>query len=278
MANISVSAITFSSNSSDESLEALADMWSRFKKVQKITYDYLITDHEKAWVDSLSDCQFTLTALHVIGFGIEFPNTVFRGNVVKFGQICLDDDHYKFDIEVHDAWEPNVNMFDIIIRQFYGDKIKMEYITGISKDDESGILSTNCLDLVDLTRVNVFADGVDNVLQFHNCWDYRNNPLFPSLDNPNVYSIPGYWGARRIGNTVTAVYYPPNLIYTDMLIYDSRNAVPFYMKCLDNVPGELHCHINSVSYTSPRSHYGYEAEAEPIYDNFTTFLGGENNG
>jgi hypothetical protein len=277
MADISVSAITFSSNGSDESLKALTDMWSRFSKVQNITYNYLITDHEKAWVNSLSDCHFSLYALHRLGFGIEFPNAVFRGNVVKFGQICLVDDHYKFDIEVHDAWEPNVNMFDIIIRQFYGDKIKMEYITGMSRDDESGILTTNCFDLVDLTRVKVFAEGIDNVLQFHNCWDYSNNPLFPSIDNPNVYHIPGHWQTRRIGHNINPVYYPPNLEYDDILIYDSRNAVPFYMKCIDNIPGELYCRIDSVSYTSPKSQYGYYAEAEPIYDNFTTF-GGNNNG
>ena len=49
------------------------------------------------------------------------------------------------------------------------------------------------------------------------------------------------------------------------------------MKCIDNIPGELYCRIDSVSYTSPKSQYGYYAEAEPIYDNFTTF-GGNNNG
>lgn len=290
MPNWATTNIRFSSNATPESVNAVTDLYNRIRNVQDITFNYIITPQMRSFYKSSKNCEITLYTLHTLGFGVDF-NRVYRGNIVKISPIYYHDNYtIDFQIETHDAWESNVDMFLNIASQFYNNLIKVDFVTGLSEHEEAGEYITNSNEFAGRSSVKLYLEGVDNVLKYKELWDY-SNPLFASLiDTPGVDNANGYWhtsGKRSLDGkaNLTSKYYLPCLSYEGSLNYNDAKEIPdsiisIYEECqspnTDYNP-ELFCDINTVSYVNPEDRFELGVEAEPIYDNFTTFLGGDSN-
>ena len=291
MPNWAVTNIRFSSNATPESVNAVMDLYNRIRKVQNITFDYIITPNMKSYYKSRQNCEITLYALHTLGFGIDFFNKVYRGNIVKISPIYYRDNYtIDFQIETHDAWESNVDMFLNIVSQFYNNLIKVDFVTGLSEYEEAGEYITNSNEFAGRSNVNLYLEGLDNVLKYKELWDY-SNPLFPSLiDTTGIDNANGYWytsGKRSLDEkaNLTGEYFPPCLSYRGSLNYNDVKEIPnsiiniyeeYQSPNTDYNPG-LFCDINTVEYVDPADRFDTWVDIEPIYDNFTTFLGGDSN-
>jgi len=289
MPNWAVTNIRFSSDNTQASINAVTDLYNRIRKVQDITFSYIITPQMKSFYKSSQNCEISLYSLHTLGFGIDFHN-VYRGNIVKISQIYYHDNHtIDFQIETLDAWESNVDMFLNIASQFYNNLIKVDFVTGLSEYEEVGEYITNSNEFAGRSNVNLYLEGLDNVLKYKELWDY-SNPLFPSLiDTTGIDNANGYWytsGKRSLDGkaNLTGEYFPPCLSYRGSLNYNDVKEIPnsiinIYEECRQstNYNPELFCDINTVEYVDPADRFDTWVDAEPIYDNFTTFLGGDSN-
>jgi hypothetical protein len=290
MPNWAVTNIRFSSNTTPESVNAVMDLYNRIRKVQDITFDYIITPNMKSYYKSRQNCEITLYSLHTLGFGIDFHN-VYRGNIVNISPIYYHDNSIDFQIVTHDAWESNVDMFLNIASQFYNNLIKVEFVTGLSDYEEVGEYITNSNEFVGRSNVKLYLEGLDNVLKYKELWDY-SNPLFPSLiDATGIDNANGYWCSLekrnlngRLESTFTGNYIPPCLSYEGNLNYNDVKEIPdsiisIYEECRQSTDynPELFCDINTVEYVDPSNRFDIWVDIEPIYDNFTTFLGGDSN-
>lgn len=291
MPNWAVTNIRFSSNATTESVNAVIDLYNRIRKVQDITFDYIITPNMKSYYKSSQNCEISLYALHTLGFGIEFYK-VYRGNIVNISPIYYRNNNQTIDFQIvtHDAWETNVDMFLNIASQFYNNLIKVDFVTGLSEYEEAGEYITNSNEFAGRSNVKLYLEGLDNVLKYKELWDY-SNPLFPSLiDTPGVDNANGYWytsGKRNLDGRANLYgeYFPPCLSYEGSLNYNDVKEIPdsiisIYEDCQSpntNYNPGLFCDINTVRYVNPENRFELGVEAEPIYDNFTTFLGGDSN-
>lgn len=288
MPNWATTNIRFSSNATPESVNAVTDLYNRIRKVQDITFNYIITPQMKSFYKSSQNCEISLYSLHTLGFGIDFHN-VYRGNIVNVSPIYYRNNSIDFQIDTLDAWESNVDMFLNIASQFYNNLIKVDFVTGLSEYEEVGEYITNSNEFVGKSNVNLYLEGLDNVLKYKELWDY-SNPLFPSLiDTTGIDNANGYWytsGKRSLDGkaNLTGKYYPPCLSYRGSLNYNDIKEIPdsiinIYEECRQstNYNPELFCDINTVEYVDPAVRFDTWVDVEPIYDNFTTFLGGASN-
>jgi hypothetical protein len=288
MPNWSTANIRFSSDNTQDSINAVIDLYNRMRKVQSITFNCILNQWQRSNIKSEQDCEITLYSFYTLGLNIYY-NCDFRGNIVKISELCYHDSIVDFEIETMDAWETNVCLFLNIANTIYNNLIKVDFVTGFGKCEEAGECITNSDEFVGKCAVKVYLEGVDNVLKYKELWNY-SNPLFVSLINTEgIDNAPGKWiGDMTLDRHFTSQrYIPPLLSYENTIIYDDMNEIPNSLIDINKEynssnyydPG-LFCDINTAKYINPKDRFGNKLDEvpKPIYDNFTTFLGGKNNG
>jgi len=234
--------ITFWSDGTPEGNCALIDLHNKMEQVAKLMQQ-ICPENRDLWEVYLAK----------YGYGVDI-SCYQRGYIYWISDIVGNGE--EFSIECEDAWAPNIQFWQALLCYFYQNRVSFTF-----QASEPGmqIYETNDWGILPRYNVNIYAEGVDELLNFDKLWNW-DNPLFPRIDNDYVDNAQGEW--------TNYPHFHENGIISIYEDYQSPNT--------DYNPG-LFCDINTVRYVNLEVRFDTSVESEPIYDNFTTFLGGDSN-
>ncbi len=285
--------ITFLSDGTPEGNCALVDLHNKIEQVAKLVQQIHLGSGD-LWEVYLAK----------LGYGVDI-SCYQRGYIYYISDIV---GNVEFSIECYDAWSPNIQFWQALLYYFYQNRISFTF-----QASEPGmqIYETNDLGVLPRYTVNIYAEGVDELLTFDKLWNW-DNPLFPRIDNEYVDNSQGQWikypcsplfdenGNRKYYDrwVEPRVYYwnefegdeDEIISETEELItlqpfetIDDIRAIPGinvnewqYINTDGAIAQEELCDkiCSKIGYSESMTPYG---KVSPIYDNFTTFLGGDSS-
>lgn len=285
--------ITFWSDGTPEGNAALADLHN------KIEWTYNL-------MKQISPNNRDLWEVYIANYGFGVDISCYqRGYIYWIGDIVGNGT--EFSVECDDAWSPNIQFWQALLYYFYQNKVSFTF-----QASEPGmqIYETNDPGILPRYNVNICAEGVNELLTFDKLWDW-NNPLFPKIDNDYVNNCPGQWvkypcsGFDENGNRK---YYDrwcmPSISYwnefdgdEDGVIGDIEELITIQpTDTIDDIGAIPGISVNEWQYVDIDNAIEQEelcdkicskigdreamtpyGKVSPIYDNFTTFLGGDSN-
>lgn len=240
------------------------------------------------------------------GYGVKI-DCYQRGYIFYIGDISCDGE--EFSIETDDAWSPNIQFWVALLQYFYQNHITFTFQ---ASEPGMGIYETNDPSMLPRYSVDIAANGVDELLQFSGLWDW-SNPLFPHITSEYVQNRGGGWIQYPVyscdGNPPSnfSRYISPSVEFYDSYEGDEDDIVDYLGNLITHKPinsiadvADINgLYINEWQYVDTDEIINSEkvcnslvstiAEGkeplddknyglvQPIYDNFTTFLGGEEN-
>lgn len=237
------------------------------------------------------------------GYGVEI-NCYQRGYIFYVGDISCDGQ--EFCIETDDAWSPNIQFWYALLHYFYQNHITFTFQ---ASEPGMGVYETNDPGLLPRYNVDIAATNVDELLQYDGLWDW-SNPAFPHITSEYVNNHEGFWTNYPVYNgpgknpTYVNRYVNPCVDFYDNYEGDEDDIVDYIsnlithkpIKSIDDVSNINGLYINEWQYVDIDDYIGAEQVCDaicgvidengptkdyglvkPIYDNFTTFLGGDSN-
>lgn len=182
--------LTFFGDGTPEGLAAIKDMHSRIMKVQEMM----------GIIKNVPSYGTDIWEVYIAkyGYGVDI-NVYQRGYLIFVDNV--DEVHQELKIETEDAWSPNIAFWYALTHYFYRD-----HVTFFFQASEPGmqIYETNDEGLLPRYSVQLYAEGVDECLEYDKLWNW-DNPLFPSVKPGwNEYDIGigffgGGWNKRYTG-------------------------------------------------------------------------------
>lgn len=283
--------ITFWSDGTPEGNYALADLHNKMEQVSKLMQQ-ICPENRDLWEVYLAK----------YGYGVDI-SCYQRGYIYWVSDIVGNGE--EFSIECNDAWSPNIQFWQALLCYFYQNRISFTF-----QASEPGmqIYETNDSGILPRYNVNIYTEGVDELLVFDKLWNW-DNPLFPRIDNDYVDNSQGQWvkyPCSDFDENGNREYYDrwiePRVYYWNEIEGDEDEVIsnleelthqPF--ETIDDVAAIPGISVNEWQYIDTdivieqeelcnkicskigdrnMTPYG---KVSPIYDNFTTFLGGEEN-
>lgn len=164
--------------------------------------------------------------------------------VVQRGYIDFlqpDITNNSFQMDVMDAWSPNIAFWDLLIKHFYGDN-KIGFLWQASEPGMC-IFVTNDKGILPRYNMSIAAENVDQLLKFDRLFDTSNGPFwFMNNEGPGDLSIfAGKWINYRkdpITNEYCRSFYDPVVSYYDWIEgdpYDCLERLEEYTQKIDDV-------------------------------------------
>ena len=283
--------ITFWSDGTPEGNCALADLHNKMEQVAKLMQQ-ICPENRDLWEVYLAK----------YGYGVDI-SCYQRGYIYWVSDIVGNGE--EFSIECNDAWAPNIQFWQALLYYFYQNRVSFTF-----QASEPGmqIYETNDPGILPRYNVNIYVEGVDKLLVFDKLWNW-DNPLFPRIDNDMVCNTQGQWGKyprfHVNGNTEYYDRWIEPMVYywneiegdEDEVISETEELITHQQfETIDDVRAIPGISVNEWQYVDTDSVIEQEAlcdkicskigdrdtmtpygKVSPIYDNFTTFLGGEEN-
>ena len=286
--------ITFWSDGTPEGNCALVDLHNKMEQVAKLMKQ-ICPENRDLWEVYLAK----------YGYGVDI-SCYQRGYIYYISDIVGNGE--EFSIECEDAWSPNIQFWQALLYYFYQNKVSFKF-----QASEPGmqIYETNDLGILPRYNVNIYAEGVDELLVFDKLWNW-DNPLFPRIDNDYVDNSQGQWikypCSPLFDDDGNRKYYDrwvePRVYYwnefegdEDEVISETEELIthqPF--ETIDDIKAIPGISVNEWQYVDTDNAIEQEelcdkicskigdrdtmtpyGKVSPIYDNFTTFLGGDSN-
>ena len=285
--------ITFWSDGTPEGNCALVDLHNKMEQVAKLVQQIHLGSGD-LWEVYLAK----------LGYGVDI-SCYQRGYIYYISDIV---GNVEFSIECYDAWSPNIQFWQALLCYFYQNRVSFTF-----QASEPGmqIYETNDWGVLPRYNVNIYAEGVDELLAFDKLWNW-DNPLFPRIDNDCVNNSQGQWikypcsplfdedGNRKYYDRwfmPTVNYYNEFEGDEDEVISDLKDLITLQpTDTIDDVGAIPGISVNEWQYVDTDNAIGLEeicdkicskigdreamtpyGKVSPIYDNFTTFLGGDSN-
>ena len=281
--------ITFWSDGTPEGNSALIDLHNKMNQVYNLMRQ-ICPENGDLWEVYLAK----------YGYGVEI-SCYQRGYIYWVSDIVGNGE--EFSIECNDAWSPNIQFWQALLCYFYQNRVSFTF-----QASEPGmqIYETNDWGLLPRYNVNIYAEGVDELLAFDKLWNL-DNPLFPRIDSDYVNNCSGQWvkyPCSGFHDKYCNRWIEPKVYYwneldgdEDEVISDLKELItlqPFetiddvgeipgitvtewqYVDTDNAIKQEEFCDkiCSKIGDRDTMTPYG---KVSPIYDNFTTFLGGEEN-
>ena len=285
--------ITFWSDGTPEGNCALVDLHNKMEQVAKLVQQIHLESGD-LWEVYLAK----------LGYGVDI-SCYQRGYIYYISDIV---GNVEFSIECYDAWSPNIQFWQALLCYFYQNRVSFTF-----QASEPGmqIYETNDWGVLPRYNVNIYAEGVDELLSFDKLWNW-DNPLFPRIDNDCVNNSQGQWikypcsplfdedGNRKYYDRwfmPTVNYYNEFEGDEDEVISDLKDLITLQpTDTIDDVKAIPGISVNEWQYVDTDNAIDLEeicdkicskigdreamtpyGKVSPIYDNFTTFLGGDSN-
>ena len=285
--------ITFWSDGTSEGNCALVDLHNKMEQVAKLVQQFHLGSGD-LWEVYLAK----------LGYGVDI-SCYQRGYIYYISDIV---GNVEFSIECYDAWSPNIQFWQALLCYFYQNRVSFTF-----QASEPGmqIYETNDWGVLPRYNVNIYAEGVDELLAFDKLWNW-DNPLFPRIDNDCVNNSQGQWikypcspvfdenGNRKYYDRwfmPTVNYYNEFEGDEDEVIDDLKELITLQpTDTIDDVGAIPGISVNEWQYVDTDNAIDLEeicdkicskigdreamtpyGKVSPIYDNFTTFLGGDSN-
>jgi len=285
--------ITFWSDGTPEGNCALVDLHNKMEQVAKLVQQIHLGSGD-LWEVYLAK----------LGYGVDI-SCYQRGYIYYISDIV---GNVEFSIECYDAWSPNIQFWQALLCYFYQNRVSFTF-----QASEPGmqIYETNDWGVLPRYNVNIYAEGVDELLAFDKLWNW-DNPLFPRIDNDCVNNSQGQWikypcspvfdedGNRKYYDRwfmPTVNYYNEFEGDEDEVISDLKDLITLQpTDTIDDVGAIPGISVNEWQYVDTDNAIDLEeicdkicskigdreamtpyGKVSPIYDNFTTFLGGDSN-
>lgn len=285
--------ITFWSDGTPEGNCALVDLHNKMEQVAKLVQQIHLGSGD-LWEVYLAK----------LGYGVDI-SCYQRGYIYWISDIV---GNVEFSIECYDAWSPNIQFWQALLCYFYQNRVSFTF-----QASEPGmqIYETNDWGVLPRYNVNIYAEGVDELLAFDKLWNW-DNPLFPRIDNDCVNNSQGQWikypyspvfdedGNRKYYDRwfmPTVNYYNEFEGDEDEVISDLKDLITLQpTDTIDDVGAIPGISVNEWQYVDTDNAIDLEeicdkicskigdreamtpyGKVSPIYDNFTTFLGGDSN-
>jgi hypothetical protein len=284
--------ITFWSDGTPEGNCALVDLHNKMEQVAKLIQQIHIGSGD-LWEVYLAK----------YGYGVDI-SCYQRGYIYWISDIVGNGE--EFSIECYDAWSPNIQFWQALLCYFYQNRVSFTF-----QASEPGmqIYETNDWGILPRYNVNIYAEGVDELLVFDKLWNW-DNPLFPRIDNEYVDNSQGQWvkypcsGFHEGNIKYCNRWFMPRVYYwnefegdEDEVISETEELIthqPF--ETIDDIGAIPGISVNEWQYVDTdivieqeelcnkicskigdRDAMTPYGKVSPIYDNFTTFLGGKEN-
>lgn len=285
--------ITFWSDGTPEGNCALVDLHNKMEQVAKLMQQICPKNRDLLEV-----------YLAKYGYGVDI-SCYQRGYIYWVGDIVGNGE--EFSIECDDAWSPNIQFWQALLCYFYQNRISFTF-----QASEPGmqIYETNDPGILPRYNVNIYAEGVNELLNFDKLWNW-DNPLFPRIDNDMVSNSQGQWvkypcldfdenGNREyydkwlmpivsywnefegdedevISETEELITHQPFETIDDVAAIPGISVNEWQYVDTDNVIAQEELCDKICSKIGDRDTMTPYGKVSPIYDNFTTFLGGDSN-
>ena len=283
--------ITFWSDGTPEGNSALIDLHNKMNQVYNLMRQ-ICPENGDLWEVYLAK----------YGYGVEI-SCYQRGYIYWVSDIVGNGE--EFSIECNDAWSPNIQFWQALLCYFYQNRVSFTF-----QASEPGmeIYETNDWGILPRYNVNIYAEGVDELLVLDKLWNW-DNPLFPRIDNDMVCNAHGQWvkypSFHVNGKTEyhdrwiepTAYYWNEFEGSDEEVISETEELItlqPF--ETIDDIKAIPGISVNEWQYVDTDNAIEQEelcdkicskigdrdtmtpyGKVSPIYDNFTTFLGGDSN-